>query len=81
MKKNSQQKVRPFLIGVLLIFMFIFWLSPYLQHSKINEYIRENDIDAKALFYTESPTSRNATFEMEQKKIGKKDRQKNTRLD
>lgn len=74
MKKNSQQRIRQFFIGILLIFIFIFWLSPYLQHSKVNQYIRENDIDAKALFYTESPTSRNATFQMEQKRIGKKNK-------
>lgn len=74
MKKNSQQRIRQFFIGILLIFIFIFWLSPYLQHSKVNQYIRENDIDAKALFYTESPTSRNATFQVEQKRIGKKDK-------
>lgn len=74
MKKNNQQRIRQFFIGILLIFIFIFWLSPYLQHSKVNQYIRENDIDAKALFYTESPTSRNATFQMEQKRIGKKNK-------
>ncbi len=74
MKKNKYKAIKRFLIGVFFIVIFIFWLSPYLQHSKVNQYIRENDIDAKALFYTESPTSRNATFQMEQKRIGKKDK-------
>ncbi len=81
MKKNNRQKMTQFLIGIFLIMLFIFWLSPHLQHSKVNQYIQENDIEVKALFYTESPTSRNATFELEQRRIGKKDRQKKIELD
>lgn len=44
-------------LGIALIWVFIFVLAPWLQNTEavkpLAEYVRESDIDASALYYTD----------------------------
>lgn len=57
-----------FLAGLFLIWLFIGCLVPWLTQirsvAKMDDFIREHDIDARTLFYTESEEARDASFYM-----------------
>ena len=62
------QKWLKFLGGLFLIWLFIWHFVPWLTHiqavAKMDEFVREHDIDAGTLFYTESEEARDAAFYM-----------------
>ena len=61
-----QKKWFQLLLGVLLIWLFIWQIVPRILHSKpyaeMNDFVREHDIDTGALFYTEIPEAGEANF-------------------
>lgn len=54
-------------LGLVIIFTFILLIAPPLLSSKIKTNIEQQDIDASALFYTESPEAGAAEFEMKKR--------------
>lgn len=60
------------LAGLFLIWLFIWQVAPLLKGiravGEMDDFVREQEIDAGALFYTESEEARNAAFYMN--KIG-----------
>lgn len=60
------KKSKQFILGVCAILLFIFVLVPVLTNNEksaqMRQFIEENDIDANALFYTESEKAGEAAF-------------------
>lgn len=57
-----------FIAGLFLIWLFVWQLVPWLNtihtYEKMDAFIREQDIDAGTLFYTESEEAGEAAFYM-----------------
>lgn len=57
-----------FLAGFFLIWLFVWQLVPWLNnisaYAKMDTFIRERNIDASTLFYTESEEAGEAAFYM-----------------
>jgi hypothetical protein len=60
------KKYRQFIWGISAIMIFIFGVVPVLTNNQksveMRQFIEENDIDANALFYTESEKAGEAEF-------------------
>ena len=66
-----KKKYLQFFIALLSIWLFIFQIAPLFSkiqaYQKIQKTIQEKDIDAGALFYTESPNAGAADFYLKKK--------------
>lgn len=63
---HKTQKILRLLIGVFCIGFFIFGIAPLLLKNQasmeMKQFIEEENIDANALFYTESPKAGEVEF-------------------
>lgn len=61
-----------FLAGLFMIWLFIWqlvpWLNNFSTYARMDEFIREQEIDAGTLFYTESEEAGKAAFYMSKTK-------------
>ena len=67
------KKLLQLLVGILGIWLFIAVIVPLCTQNQASQqmlnHIEENDIDTRALFYTESETAKDAEFLLRSKKI------------
>ena len=68
-----KNKLLRFLFGIFCIWCFIVVIVPALTQNEASQqmlkHIEENDIDTRALFYTDSEEARNAEFLLRSKKL------------
>ncbi len=72
LKSERMKSWLKFLAGLFFIWLFIWHLVPLLNniqtYAKMDEFIREREIDAGTLFYTESKEAGEAAFYMNKTK-------------
>lgn len=68
-----KNKLLRLLFGIFCIWCFIVIIVPFLTQNEASQqmlnHIEENDIDTRALFYTESEEAKNAEFLLRRKEL------------
>ncbi|MEO1515897.1 MAG: hypothetical protein AAFV95_12825 [Bacteroidota bacterium] len=70
------KRIFHFLLGCLSIYGFLFWISPAILKLTLSkavfEQVQEEEIDAAALFYTDSPLTIQAEWHWKKHKRNKR---------